>query len=177
MSGQACGVVSLRAIARDAGVDAALITHYFGGRAGLLREALRPEAPLSLDFAELLRAGPAATFGERIVAAFVAFLDEHRDAPNPVLTALAMGTDDALATELLEGTVAKQWTRPLTSVLADAGLSPQPELAAQLSATQALALSLMRSCPGMEAIEALAPEDLVVRYGRLMQAALTTGSA
>jgi AcrR family transcriptional regulator len=64
---------SLRAVARAAEVDAALVVHYFGTKAGLLRAALQAEFEHKDDpMAEVLASGP----GE--VAPAVAQRERHR---------------------------------------------------------------------------------------------------
>lgn len=170
-----CGSTSLRAIARHAGVDAALITHYFGSRDGLLREALQHDDLIELDFCALLAAGPPAQFGERLVSEFLEQLDVRHDRPHPLLLALGMGTDNAVAREVLEEIVARSWTEPLTRAIAQTGLTDQPQLAAQLVATQTVALSIASRLPGMFALEALDREQIVTHFGRLVQVALTVG--
>src|SRR4051794_36433329 len=62
---------TVRTIATRAGVDAAMVNHWFGGKEGLFARAVLelPFDPLELQ-AEL-RDGPADELGERIVRAFL----------------------------------------------------------------------------------------------------------
>lgn len=53
---QGCSGTSLRSVARAVGVDPALVAHYFGCRAGLLRAAIGPAEALEDDLAPLLTA-------------------------------------------------------------------------------------------------------------------------
>src|SRR5437763_11082594 len=62
---------TVRAIATRAGVDAAMVNHWFGSKEGLFAQAVL-ELPFSpLELLETLRAGPDDEFGRRIVFTFV----------------------------------------------------------------------------------------------------------
>ena len=61
---------SMRAIAAEAGVDAALITHFFGSKANLLSAAIDWPFDLDRELPRLLSAGSDQA-GERLVALFV----------------------------------------------------------------------------------------------------------
>lgn len=70
--------VSLRAVARRAGVDATLVHHYFGGKADLLAAVIG--APVRPDNAlEVILAGPREEIGAGVVR-FIAtqFADDKR---------------------------------------------------------------------------------------------------
>src|SRR3569833_1480695 len=62
---------TVRAIATRAGVDAAMVNHWFGGKEGLFAQAvlMRPFDPL--DLLGTLRDGPDDELGERIVRTFI----------------------------------------------------------------------------------------------------------
>ena len=62
---------TVRAIATRAGVDAAMVNHWFGGKEGLFAQAVL-ELPFDpLELLEILRTGPDDELGERIVRAFI----------------------------------------------------------------------------------------------------------
>ncbi|WP_425394062.1 TetR family transcriptional regulator [Actinokineospora inagensis] len=69
---------TVRAIARRAGVDAAMVNHWFGGK-----ESLFAEAVLKLPFnprehlAQALRDGDPALMGERVTRTFLTTWDAH----------------------------------------------------------------------------------------------------
>lgn len=168
-----CAATSLRATARYAGVDAALITHYFGSRDGLLRAALSPDDRIVFDFHALLDAGPREEFGERLARRFLTEMEARHDQPHPVLSALGLGMDSAVAGEVLEEVLARTWAEPLAAVLAEAQLSDQPELAAELAGALILTLSMVGRVPGTSALSGLCHDALATYYGRLLQAVLT----
>ncbi|WP_062381461.1 TetR/AcrR family transcriptional regulator [Demequina pelophila] len=71
---------SMRAIAREAGVDPALIRHYFGGKADLFAEALRPLRADDARVAALL-AVPRERLGEEFVRLVVSLWEDPVLAP------------------------------------------------------------------------------------------------
>lgn len=72
---QGYAAASLRGIARDAGVDPALVRHYFGSKADLFIEAMRP---LRADDAAVtaLLAAPREELGERFVRLALSLWDD-----------------------------------------------------------------------------------------------------
>ena len=172
---QGCGPTTLRAIARQAGVDSALVVHYFTNRRGLLRAALRPENPVEFDFVQILTGGEPDQCGQRLVSTFLEQLDAPDAQPTLMLRVIGMGLDDDLAGELLRELIAERFIEPLASALAQtATLSADPRLAAELAATQLLALLLSGAVPAFDQISNESRAGLVELYGTLVQTALTT---
>ncbi|SDM89130.1 TetR/AcrR family transcriptional regulator [Allokutzneria albata] len=65
---------TVRAIAAEAGVDAAMVNHWFGGKEGLFASAM--ELPLDPKrVGEILLTGPLEQMGERIVRTFLGVWD------------------------------------------------------------------------------------------------------
>ncbi len=172
LAGGGCGATSMRAIARDAGVDAALVVHYFGGKEGLLREALRPGEVAAVDFEELV-GEDVGRLGERLVAAFLEEIDAQADHGEGIAVVLGMGMEDPLAAELVRELVVDAWTAPLGAALERATGAPDAHLRAQLAATQMVALVVSRQLGVMEHLMGLDRAELVRRYGAMVQSALT----
>lgn len=139
------GAMSLRELAKEAGVPIGSTYHHFpGGRRQLIEEAVRAVGAAVTRRLEVGRErGP--------VAALDAFADEWRTLLEdsgfgtgcPVF-AVATGDDDELrgvATEVLES-----WQRTLADVLADAGIEPDraPRLAMFIVAAVEGAVALSR---------------------------------
>ena len=77
---------TVRSIGARAGVDAAMINHYYGGKAGLFREVIQlPEDPLSGLLAALV--GPAEDRGRQLVSFYLG-LWERPDFREPFLAIL-----------------------------------------------------------------------------------------
>ncbi|SBT48095.1 TetR/AcrR family transcriptional regulator [Micromonospora narathiwatensis] len=159
---------SIRAIATAAGVDPALVHHYFGTK----EELFRATVAIPLDPAELLpavlAAGPDGA-GERLVRTFLAVWD------SPAGVA---------AVALLRSAVSNEWTGRLlreflvTQVLRRVldGLDVDPTelpLRGALVGTQMIGLAMMRYVLRLEPVASAAPETLVATIGPTVQRYLT----
>lgn len=167
-----CGATSMRAVARDAGVDAALVVHYFGSKEGLLREALRPSHVAPIDF-ERLVSEDLDGVGERLVSDFLAEIDAQADHGKGVAVVLGMGIEDPLAAELVREFLVDGWTVPLAAALERATGLPDAPLRAHLAATQMIALVVSRRLGALHEATDLDRAVLVRRYGAMVQQALT----
>jgi AcrR family transcriptional regulator len=67
--------VSVRAIAARAGVNAAMINHYFGGKAGLFREVVAMPVDPARVVAEVVQ-GPPEELGRRLVLAVLSVWED-----------------------------------------------------------------------------------------------------
>jgi AcrR family transcriptional regulator len=172
LAGGGCGGTSMRAVARDAGVDAALVVHYFGSKEGLLREALRPGEVVPVDFDALVDED-LDCLGERLVAAFLDEIDAQADHGKGIAVVLGLGMEDPLAAELVRELMVDGWTAPLGAALERATGAPDARLRAQLAATQMVALVVSRRLGVMEQLTDLDGDELVRRYGAMVQCALT----
>ena len=159
---------SIRTIATAAGVDPALVHHYFGTK----EELFRATVSIPIDPAELLPrvlAGGREEVGERLVRTFLTVWD------SPVGTA---------AVALLRSAVSNQWTarllreflvtQILRRVLDQLDLDPaEVPLRGALVATQIAGLAMMRYVIHLEPVASAAPETLVATIGPTVQRYLT----
>lgn len=158
---------SLRGIARDAGVDPALVHHYFPQRAQLFAQAIVVDAQgrsLDLD-AVLERLGsiPAPGLGEGIVRTFLTTWQDVGPDRFTALVRAAMAED--LARASLHSFVSSQFLVPLITRHTD----DRPDLRAQLIASQILGLGLARWVTEVSEIAAADIELLVALYGPTIQ--------
>src|SRR4051794_38907736 len=129
---------SLRTIAAEAGVDAALVVHFFGSKAGLLAAAVDWPFDPEVEMPKLLADGRGHV-GEHLVRVFVATWD--RDGTrNPILTLLRAATVEPQAAEMLREFVQQRLYRPLLDRLG----SDRPELRSDLVASQLVGLGIAR---------------------------------
>ncbi|BDV31740.1 TetR family transcriptional regulator [Microbacterium terricola] len=158
---------TVRGIAARAGVDSALVHHYFGTKADLFAETIgspiRPDVqvPLLLD-------GPLDGLGERIVR----YLLEQWERPDVrkrgvVLMRSALG--NKLATPLLSGFLAREL---LGRIAASIG-TPDAELRAGLVASQVAGLIVARYLLKLPAVASASVDDLVARVAPTVQRYLT----
>lgn len=159
---------SIRAIATAAGVDPALVHHYFGTK----EELFRATVAIPVDPAELVPrvlAGGRDEVGERLVRTFLAVWD------SPVGTA---------AVALLRSAVSNQWTarllreflvtQVLRRVVEQLDLDPaETPLRGALVASQIAGLAMMRYVIRLEPVASASPDTLAATIGPTLQRYLT----
>ena len=159
---------SLRTIAAEAGVDAGLIRHYFGDKAGLLVASMQ----LPVNPVEILRgviaSGPDG-LGRRLVDAFLASWDPHREViAGLVRTTFADAVVVPPTLQVVRGVV--------VAALCGALAGQDAELRAELIAGQLLGLAMLRYVRPLEPL-ASAPRARVVEwYAPAVQRLVTPGS-
>jgi len=154
---------SLRAIARRAGVDSALVHHYFDDKADLFAAAL--EVPVRPDrMLAVILAGPRDQVGAAIVRYLLEQLDDPKAQARFVVilrTALGSGPGSRMLKEFL--------VREVLARLATAGGADDAELRATLAASQLVGLMITRYVVKLEPIAHADPGELVDRIGPVIQ--------
>lgn len=159
--------VSLRAIARAADVDPALIHHYFDNKADLFSRSVL-DVPLDAEaIVRHILDGPAEGIGERTVAAFL----EAWDRP---------GAGDRFTAMLRAAATDPHARRPLSEFMAKEVLvkvaeslgHPNARLRAHLAVSQLLGLTLCRDILELPGLVKARNPVLVKSLGLAMQAVL-----
>lgn len=158
---------SMRAIAAAAGVDAALITHFFGSKAKLLAASLDWPFDPDQELPGLLEGGEDRV-GERLAALFVRTWDRE-GSRNPVITLLRAASAEPAAADLLADFMRARLFGPL---LAELG-ADQPELRGNLVASQLGGLGLTRYILGFEPLASAPPQDVIRWIAPTIQRYLT----
>ena len=150
---------SIRDIAARAGVDPALVHHYFGAKQRLFLAA----SEFPVDPAELvprMLAGPRETMGERVVASIVGLWD--LPATRPLLTGIIRSAaTDPVAAEMARRLLAEG---PFLA-LARAVDLPDAEVRASLAGTQLMGLAMARYLIGLEPIASMTADELAAAVG------------
>jgi AcrR family transcriptional regulator len=146
---------SMRTIAAEAGVDAALITHFFGSKANLLGAAIDWPFDPDRELPRILKAGPDRV-GEGLVALLVRTWDRE-GTRHPVITLLRAAMTEPSAAELMVHFMRARLFGPL---LAELG-SDRPEIRINLVAAQLGGLALARYVLGFEPLASAQPRDVV----------------
>ena len=133
---------TLREIAAGAGVDPALIPHYFGSKEGVFLAAVEFPVDPALFIPRLLEPGVEG-LGERLVTFFLETWDSP--AGSSLLALIRSVVSSDLAAELLREFV----TREVLGRLAVAIQLDQPQLRASLVATQLVGLAMLRQFAGL----------------------------
>lgn len=154
---------TVRGIAARAGVDSALVHHYFGTKADLFAETI--EFPLRPDLAiPGILAGPREAIGESIVR-FVLGRLEDGDARKRAVALLRSSLGNRLATPLVAGFLQRELIERIA-----VGLDvPDAELRASLAASQIAGLLIARYVVQLPALAEASVDELVARVGPAVQ--------
>jgi len=158
---------SVRAIARAAGVDPALVLHYFGSKAALFAEALEfPFGPG--EVAERILAGPRAELGRRLALFFFSIWDDPARR-EPMMAMLRAATTSADAAALLRAGLAERVLRPVGQHLG----MPDAELRTSLCAAHLVGLGITRYIVVVEPLASIEPAELAEIVAPALQRYLT----
>jgi AcrR family transcriptional regulator len=154
---------SLRAVARLAGVDPALVHHYFANKADLF--AATVDVPIRPDLlvAEILR-GPRDAIGATIVRAIVTQLDS-RPTRDAMLALLRTALGHEFAARMLRQFMVREVLGRVASELD----TPDSELRASLAASQIVGLIIARYGIRLDALADASPDEVVARVGPIVQ--------
>jgi AcrR family transcriptional regulator len=158
--------VTLRAVARDAGVNVALISYYFGSKRGLFGAVMALVANPAEAVAEVVKGDPA-TLGPRALRQMLASWDGPESGPALLAMLRRVAADDhsaALVREVLE--------RELLGRIAERIGGPDARARAMAFCTQMAGIIVTRYLLRMEPIASMTPEEIVRHYGPALQAPL-----
>ena len=154
---------TVRAVAARAGVDAALVHHYYGTKQQLFLAAME----IPVDFATVvpsLVAGPPEEVGHRF-ARFVLGLWDR-----PELRPLLLGLVRSAATDpVAAGMLRRLLTEGPMLALVTALERPDAELRASLAGSQLIGVLMARYVVGVEPLASLDAESLVATVGPTIQ--------
>jgi AcrR family transcriptional regulator len=158
---------TIRGIATAAGVDPALVLHYFGCKAQLFGDAIR----FPVEPAEVLRRSSVAgadSIGATLVRSYLDSWDDEENRPRLVALLRSAMTNDA-ALEQVRGYLDRKVFGPVTRELA----LPDGELRATLVGSQLIGLGMMRYVTHIEPLASASKDDLVAAIGPSIQRYLT----
>ncbi|MBA4181094.1 MAG: TetR family transcriptional regulator [Anaerolinea sp.] len=154
---------TIRSIASAAGVDPALVIHFFKSKAGLFEAAMElPFVPAEV-FPALIR-GEAEEMGERFVRFYLQTWDVQ-PARERMLGLIRSAVSEEAAATTLRGYLVEEVFAPLASLLR----LPSPELRAALVASQLIGLAFARYVLRVDQLVAASSEDLVALVGPAIQ--------
>lgn len=158
----------MRGIAAAAGVDPALLRHYFGNKERLFVDAVGlPVDPG--DFLPQLLADDIDGLGERLTRMFL----EVWDRPDGAFVALLRSvTTNEQAATMLRGFVTRTVLGPLAARLE----LDEPQLRAALAGSQLVGLALMRYVVGVEPVASMPRDRLARVVGPVIQSYLSRES-
>lgn len=154
---------TVRSIAARAGVDAAMVNHWFGGKEGLFAEAVLKLPFNPKDVAERLIDGDPDELGERIVRTFITIWD---NTGGGVFAALmrSIASHDQAAHALQDFLVKHIVERVLRSLDL-----PDLEFRATLIATQLMGMGMVRYVAQFEPLASTGADAMVAAVGPTIQ--------
>ncbi|WP_326651772.1 TetR/AcrR family transcriptional regulator [Streptomyces anthocyanicus] len=159
---------SVRGIAKAAGVDPALVHHYFGTKEQVF------EAAIEVAFAPALRApdaigdAPLDEVGERLTR-FILGLWENPASRTPLLAIVRSAVNNETAATVFRRLIATQVLRRVAAQLH----LPDAELRVELAAAQLVGCAMLRYVVKVEPLASADPEQIVARLAPVVQGHLT----
>jgi AcrR family transcriptional regulator len=165
---------TIRAIATEAGVDPALVHHFYGTKERLFAAAMRlPMIPSEVIAAALADGArpPGVSLGEYMVRTALSFWEAPgvRDA---FVGLLRSAVTSEQATAMLREFIAQAILRPVASV-ADSSDPGSVAFRASMVATQMLGLAMTRYVLRFEQVAAASPDQLAATIGPTIDRYLT----
>jgi len=153
---------SMRAVAREAGVDPALVRHYFDSKPELFVEALRPPIDLTAHAARLAEGDPSLV-GERVMDFFVHTWADPALGPR-LITVMRAALDHPEVTEFVRRVIIVQVIEPVAQAVG----APNPAQAAVTAASQIFGLAMIRHVAKVEPLASEPEESVIARYGPIV---------
>jgi AcrR family transcriptional regulator len=161
---------SVRGIAKSAGVDSALVHHYFGTKEQVF------EAAVEVAFAPVLTArdtvldGPLDEVGERMTRMIIG-LWESPVTRAPLLAIVRSAVNNEIAAGVFRRLIASQLLRRIAGQLG----VPDAELRAELAAAQLVGIAMIRYVIKVEPLASADAEQIIGRVAPVVQGHLTGG--
>ncbi|NEB00764.1 TetR family transcriptional regulator [Streptomyces sp. SID13726] len=159
---------SVRGIAKAAGVDPALVHHYFGTKEQVFGAAVEVAFAPALNAPEALADGPLDGVGERLTR-FIFGVWENPTTRAPLLAIVRSAVNNEAAAAVFRRLVASQLLR---RVAAQVDL-PDAELRAELAAAQLVGTAMLRYVIKVEPLASADPEQIIARVAPVVQGHLT----
>ncbi|MDQ0599943.1 AcrR family transcriptional regulator [Streptomyces canus] len=159
---------SVRGIAKAAGVDSALVHHYFGTKEQVFEAAVEVAFSPALKMRDVVLEGPIEGAGERMTR-FVFGLWENPVTRKPLLAIIRSAVNNEAAAAVFRRLVATQLMRRIADELD----TPDAELRAELAAAQLVGVAMMRYVIRIEPVASADVELIIARVAPVVQGHLT----
>jgi AcrR family transcriptional regulator len=145
---------TIRGIAREAGVDPALVVHFYGRKEALFREVMSLPPEVAERLADV-GAGARDSAGRRLAEVVVALL-EHPESRGVVLGRIRSAVSHPDAAALVRETVMRD-----VGALASSLTDDRPETRAVFVGSQIIGVALARYVVSVEPLASMEPAELV----------------
>ncbi len=158
---------SVRGIAKAAGVDPALVHHYFGTKDEVFAAAIEVSFEPALVVPAIV-GGPREAIGERLARFFIGVWE------NPVSRAPLLAIVRSALTHEAAAKVLRTFVlRRLLERIADELDVPDPKFRAELAASHMIGIAIMRYVIQVEPLASADPEEIVAMVAPTLQRYLT----
>ncbi|WP_405934529.1 TetR/AcrR family transcriptional regulator [Streptomyces longwoodensis] len=159
---------SVRGIAKAAGVDSALVHHYFGTKEGVFEAAVAVAFAPALHAPDAVAEGPREDVGERLTR-FIFGVWENPTTRTPLLAILRSAVNNDTAAAVFRRLVVSQLLRRVAAQLE----VPDAELRAELAAAQLVGCAMLRYVIKVEPLASADVEQVIRRVAPVVQGHLT----
>ncbi|AVZ74547.1 TetR family transcriptional regulator [Streptomyces lunaelactis] len=158
---------TVRGIARAAGVDPALVHHYFGTKDEVFAAAIEVSFEPALVIPAILGQGTDG-IGERLARYFIGVW-ENPTTRGPLLAIIRSALTHEAAAKVLRGFVLR---RLLERIAADLDV-PDPKFRAELAASHMIGIAILRYVIRVEPLASADPEEIIKMVAPTLQRYLT----
>ncbi len=159
---------SVRGIAKAAGVDSALVHHYFGTKEQVFEAAVEIAAAPALNAPDLVADGPLDRVGERLTR-YIFGVWENPATRMPLLAIVRSAVTNETAAAVFRRLVAAQLLRRIAAHLD----TPDAELRAELAAAQLVGTAMLRYVIKVEPLASADVEQIIARVAPVVQGHLS----
>jgi AcrR family transcriptional regulator len=154
---------TMRGIAAEAGVDPALISHYYGSKRQLFASVV--ELPVDPAAAvPALLSGPPETLGDRMIRMVLGVLEDER-ARSRLIGLIRAGASEPEAARIMR----ERFGEELLTVAAEQLESDQPRLRAALVNSLIMGLVMSRYIVRIEPLASASPDQIAAALGPVLQ--------
>ncbi|MEU3608782.1 TetR family transcriptional regulator [Streptomyces sp. NPDC035033] len=158
---------SVRGVAKAAGVDPALVHHYFGTKDEVFAAAVEVSFEPDLVVPAILD-GPREAVGERLARFFIGVW-ENPVTRAPLLAVIRSAVTHEAAAKVLRSFVLRRLLERIAAGLA----VPDPKFRAELAASQMIGIVILRYVIQVEPLASADPERIVAEVAPTLQRYLT----
>lgn len=159
---------SVRSIAKAAGVDSALVHHYFGTKEQVFAAAIEVAFAPALGAPDAVAEGPLDDVGERLTR-FILGVWEDPKTRTPLLAIVRSAVNNETAATVFRRLISTQ----LLARIAERLDLPDAELRAELAAAQLVGTAMLRYVIQVEPLASADVEQIVARLAPVVQGHLT----
>ncbi|USQ82761.1 TetR family transcriptional regulator [Streptomyces phaeoluteigriseus] len=159
---------TVRGIAKAAGVDSALVHHYFGTKEQVFAAAVEVAVAPALEAPDAVADAPLDQVGERLTR-FMFGVWENPTTRMPLLAVVRSAVNNETAAAVFRRLVAAQLLRRIAAQLD----VPDAELRAELAAAQLVGTAMLRYVIKVEPLASVDVEQIIARVAPVVQGHLT----